>query len=603
MVNSMRLLHDSRDPAYRTPTGAQPCGALVHLCLRVVEGGAPDVVTLRAWFGKESFLPMRPHPDDRFLYTADIIMPEMPCLLWYDFQVWKDGQFYWYGNAEDGLGGVGALVYGQARSYQITVYDPAFCTPQWLSQTVFYQIFPDRYAKDAYTPLPPIEERTLHANWNEQPLLQVDASTGDNIAHDFFGGTLRGIQEKLPYIASLGCNAIYLNPIFHASTNHRFDTNDWHQIDPYLGTEEDFIHLCQAAEALHIRIILDGVFSHAGSNSPIFQSAQTDAASPYRHWFLFDHWPDDYKSWWGFRTLPEMDKYHPDVIDYFLTGKNAVVPKWLLAGAAGWRIDVADELPMSYLRTMRNAVKRTNPDALILGEVWEDASNKISYGQMRSYCLGDTLDGVMNYPLRDTAIDFLLERIDAYVFKRKIDSLYENYPPPFARGLLNLLGSHDRPRILNTLAEQDGESLPRTERAALRLSDDELALGRSRVKLLLQLIVAMPGMPCVYYGDEIGMQGAADPFNRSGYTWDHIDDPLRAFFSNTLAMRKESVTLAEGDVSIQAINANVLRIRRTTDTYEYTVMINRSKQPELVVIDGQPVILEKLSYRADPPHD
>lgn len=595
MVNRMQFYHDSRDPSYRNPTGAQPCGAPVQICLRIIEGSTPDTVLLRLWDGTECFVPMLPTEMDAMLYTATFILPETPCLLWYDFQIWEHGQFYWYGNAEDCLGGVGALVYGQARSFQITVYDAAFMAPDWLDQTIVYQIFPDRFARNNTQPMPPIEGRTYHTQWEEAPTLQIDPSTGDNVAHDFFGGNLRGIQEKLPYIASLGVGALYINPIFIAGTNHRFDTMDWLQVDPCLGMEEDFTALCTTANALGIRILLDGVFSHAGHTHPFFQNAQSDCASPYRNWFHFEQWPHQYKSWWGFRTLPEINKSEPGVIDYFLTGKNAVVKKWLQAGAAGWRIDVADELPMPYLQAMRKAIKHAWPDRFIVGEVWEDASNKISYGQMRCYCLGDTLDSVMNYPLRDAAIAFLLSTIDAYTFKRKMDSLYENYPLPFTKGLLNVLSSHDRPRILNTLAENDGSTLPIEQRANLQLTGDQLAVGKARVRLMLQLIVAMPGMPCVYYGDEVGMQGASDPFNRQTFPWEHMDDELLAFFAETLTARKSNAVLAEGALRIEALQPSVIAIHRWMDGCIHSTIINRSSERVQITCRGKIIRMKALS--------
>ena len=617
----MHLFHESRDLIFRNPTGALPCGSSVRIRLRA-DQPSPDVCQLRTWFGKESFYPMRRVKDDPALFEAELTMPETPCLLWYDFQVWENGQFFWYGNAEDRLGGVGALVYGSARSYQITVYDPAFQTPKWLDTAVFYQIFPDRFVKDG-EPVP-MDGRTLHADWNEMPepyhespdpylesrvvdngltaahtklpSPSIEDKISESIARDFFGGNLSGIRQKLPYIASLGANAIYLNPVFFAAANHRYDTIDWHRIDPTLGTEKDFTELTREAEALGIRIILDGVFSHAGNLNPFFIEAKKDPLSPYREWFLFESWPDVYKSWWGIRTLPEMNKRHPDVIKYFITAKDSVVSKWLGKGASGWRIDVADELPMPYLRSLRKEVKQAGADHYLLGEVWEDASNKMTYGEMRSYCLGDTVDGVMNYPLRDAAIGFLLGQLSAFDFKRKMDSLYENYPPPFVKGLLNILSSHDRPRIINTLAGKDGASLSRAEQKTLSLSEVEYQLGKARVKVMLALILAMPGVPCIYYGDEIGMQGAADPFNRATYPWGDGDAELLRFFQSAIAQRKTHEAFRKGSLSIETLHGDVLAIRRSAQTGVCITVINRSHEPRNVAVDGQPVKCEGLSF-------
>lgn len=586
MVTGMRMLHDSRSELFRSPGGAQPCGETVRLCLRV-DGETPETVYLRQWFGKESYTPMARVDGDPTLYEARIRLPDTPVTLWYDFQVISGGQFYWYGNADDLLGGEGAQVYGQARSYQITVYDPAFRAPDWTRGAVFYQIFPDRFARDARGVLPMDAERHVHRDWNETPLWMIDPASGDNVAHDFFGGTLRGIAEKLPYIASLGVTALYLNPIFDARTNHRFDTNDWHAIDPALGTEDDFIRLCAAAEGMGIRIILDGVFSHSGASNPFFLDAQQNPDSPYRNWYHFEHWPDMYKSWWGFRTLPEIDKRQPAVVRYFLTGENAVVRRWLGDGASGWRIDVADELPMPFLSAMRRAIKAEKGDALIIGEVWEDASNKLTYGQMRNYCLGDTLDGVMNYPLRLAAIDFLLGAIDSHGFARRMASLYENYPPPFAASLLNVIGSHDRARTINVLAGAEGAELPRPDQACHVMEDQQRRLGIRRLRLMLQIIVSMPGMPCVYYGDEAGMTGCADPFNRGTFPWGKEDQALTAYFRKALRRRREVAALTDGKLAFETPGPDVLCIRREGNGRAAHTVVNRSNRARKVEYRGQ----------------
>lgn len=588
-MTRMQFYHHSRNPLYRSPTGSQPCGAKVTLRLRL-EGGLPEAVHLHVWFDKESFYPMRPLTTDPALYEAVFNLPESPCLLWYDFQVWQGGQFYWYGNAEDGLGGEGAFVWHEVRSFQITVYDPAYETPAWTRGAVFYQIFPDRFARGGNMPSAP-EGRMVHESWDDLPGLMMDPATGDSVPYDFFGGTLTGIVEKLPYLASLGVTGIYLNPIFHAATNHRFDTTDWMTIDPLLGDEQDFCSLCAAAKALGIRIVLDGVFNHSGNVNPFFQSARATPDSPYRNWYLFEHWPDMYKCWWGFETLPNLNKHQPEVIDYFLTGESAVVRKWPRLGADGWRIDVADELPMEYLALMRRSVKAVAPEGILIGEVWEDASHKVSYDQMRSYCLGDTFDGVMNYPLREAAIGFLTGGLDAAGFKRRMDSLYENYPPPFTEALLNVLGSHDRPRILNVLAGVEGENLSHQDRARLALTEKQRALGVKRLKMLLALIVAMPGMPCVYYGDEAGMEGAADPFNRATFPWGREDKTLTDAFREGLRRKRTVPALSGGALSIDAPTPDILVIKRETPGQTAYTALNRGDHIHTIHIDGQTIAL------------
>ena len=581
----MNCYHNSREALYRTPSGAQPCGMEITLRLRVDEEKQPDKVLLRAWYGEEHFYDMLPSKDDARLYEVRVTLPETPCLFWYDFHIWSAGHFFWYGNAEDGLGGEGAPVWGSARSFQVTVYDPAFRVPEWTRGAVFYQIFPDRFRTDADA-RSRAGKRDMLA-WDTPVPYRADPETGDFQALDFYGGSLRGIVEKLPYLESLGVTALYLNPCFDATSNHRYDTVDWKRIDPLLGDEADFSALCAEAEKRGIRILLDGVFSHAGAKNPDFLAARRSREAKRFDWFIFNNWPDDYKCWWGFRNVPELNKNAPGVREYFLSDDDSVTRRWLKAGSSGWRLDVADELPMDYLRQLRENARMQRKDAFILGEVWEDASNKISYGQMRCYCLGDTLDGVMNYPLREAALEYLTGRITAGTFKRRMDSLYENYPAPFAQGLLNLLGSHDRARVLDVLAGADGENMPRPQRGKLRLTARQRETGKRLLQMMLWLICFMPGMPCVYYGDEAGMEGATDPYNRAPFPWGHEDTQLQQFFADTLKRYRASAALTGGTFEIEAPNDDTLCIRRPLDEMSETLLLNRTSRARRVTAFGK----------------
>lgn len=331
-----------------------------------------------------------------------------------------------------------------------------------------------------------------------------------------------------------------------------------------------------------IRIILDGVFSHTGSDSLYFNrygtydsvGAYQAKNSPFFHWFSFEKWPEKYDSWWGFDTLPNVRELDPGYLDYMLSGKDAIVPAWLKRGASGWRLDVADELPMDFLRLLRSKAKKEKPDCCILGEVWEDASNKTSYGELRSYCLGDTLDSVMNYPLRDGLIDFLTGRLTAPQFKRKLDALYENYPEPFARSLMNLLGSHDKARIINRLSCAASEDRPREQRRYVPLSPFEYALGRERYIRAWTFICFMPGTPCIYYGDEAGAQGEDDPFCRGTYPWGHEDAALIAEITQINRMRLENRVLRQGSMELFAPDCDTIIVRRSLPgfpVYEYAL--------------------------------
>ena len=559
----MEIEHDSQSLEYRQPQGAAPCGARITLRLRA--GAGVRSAFVRFYDGSEKWFPMAREAGG--LFAAEIEMPPIPILCWYDFRVEdEDGSLFAYGGPEDGMGGPGQLT-DRPRAWQITVYDGAYDTPAFLREGVMYQIFPDRFARSG-TERPRRAEIYFHTDWNEEPLLMPEGED-DNCARDFFGGDLKGIQQKLPYLAGLGVTVLYLNPVFMARSNHRYDTADYRRIDPLLGDNADFAALCQAAQAQGIRILLDGVFSHTGEDSVYFNrlgrfdsvGACQSPASPYYPWYTFTHYPDKYACWWGFHTLPEVNK-SAESYRAFVLGPEGVARDWVGKGASGWRLDVADELPMNFLRDLRRAVKAESPQAALLGEVWEDASHKVAYGEMRCYCQGDTLDSVMNYPLRAAALDFFTGKIDSAALCRLIRSQQENYPAPFYYSLMNLAGSHDRPRAVNALCGRTFEELPPEKRRDMRLTAEEYRLGTRRYALMMRLLCALPGIPCVYYGDERGMQGGPDPFCRGTFPWTGGDEALEAEIRALLWRRRQSRALQTGTLRAEAPAPDTIRIIR-----------------------------------------
>ena len=549
----MNLYHDSRDETYRCPAGAQPCGASVRLFLQT---DAPDAI-VRFWVDDHAYLYPMHAVSGGFEYTFSL--PEKPCILWYYFIC---GGMY-YGNARDNLGGPGEIYAHEPPSYQITVYDPAYETPAWMGDGVMMQIMPDRFFRGGDFPC----RGKLHADWYEQPELSLSAN-GDNAANDFFGGDLLGIRQKLPYIASLGVTALYLNPVFLSPSNHKYDTSDYLQIDPAFGTEADLSALCAEGEKFGIRVILDGVFSHTGADSVYFNREHTfpgpgacdSKDSPYYSWYTFLHWPDKYRCWWGFDTLPNVDKTSRAFREFIIRGEDSVCAHWLRAGTSGWRLDVADELPMDFIAEFRARLKKENPQAALIGEVWDDPSRKVAYGALRSYCLGDTLDGVMNYPLRAAILGYLLGQISPADCARQILSLYENVPPAFARANMNLLGSHDKPRALSVLADAGNMEPDRKYRHPVQLTPEQYALGRKRLIAAWNLVCALPGMPTIYYGDEAGLTGMADPYCRGTYPWGREDETLIAAY-RAAALRRKNRVLTRGDVRIEPGEESIKIIR------------------------------------------
>ena len=567
---AIEIKHDSQNAKYRWPQGARPCGSSVRLRLSAPEG---SVCTLRLWSDTgEQKLPMRlrGYMDGSCLYEVQLPLPQQPVILWYTFMVVTGGQLYWYGNNSYGQGGVGQICEHLPPSYQITVYDKNYTVPSWMHDGIMYQIFVDRFCDGGAPLLSKKPGLVTHKNWNDLPNEYSNKPLGPNLGHDFFGGNLNGIIEKLPYLKNLGVTVLYLNPIFDAQSNHKYDTGDYTHVDPTFGTNEDFVRLCKAARSQGIRVMLDGVFSHTGDNSVYFNryglynsiGAYQSKDSPYASWYRFKNFPEEYDCWWGVKTLPEVEENCPSYRDFIIEDKNSVVAQWIRRGSSGWRLDVADELPDDFIIALRKRVKAENPDAAVLGEVWEDVSNKVAYGQLRSYALGHSLDSAMNYPLRNALLNFFTGKGTSEDFARTVRSLHENYPPQMFYALMNLVGSHDRARVLNVLAGLSGEDAPKETWRTLRLDQAHYDMAKRRLKAMFALVCALPGMPTVYYGDEAGMQGAGDPYNRATFPWGQEDGELTDCYRRLIARRRSDPIWRRGELSVLAPHPDVILVVR-----------------------------------------
>ena len=483
--------------------------------------------------------------------------------------------------------------------FQLTVFDENLYTPLFIRGGIMYQIFPDRFCKSGKPHENVPTDRIMRDDWYATPYYKPDEK-GIVRNNDYFGGDLQGIIEKLPYIKSLGTTVIYLNPIFEAHENHRYNTANYEKIDPLLGTEEDFKELCAKAKEMGISVILDGVFSHTGADSIYFNKfgrygnntgAYRDRNSPYYPWYSFTGYPDKYESWWGITTLPNVNENNPEYTNY-ICGENGILQKWIDLGAQGWRLDVADELPDEFLDNINKAVKAKGGDKIVYGEVWEDASNKEAYGVKRRYLLGDQLDSVMNYPLRDALIAFLMAQKDAAAVAKELSSLAQNYPKPFLYALMNLMGSHDRPRILNVLAGNDGSDISRSQRADHRLSQEERMIGALREQLMLRFVFSVPGMPCIYYGDEAGMQGFEDPFNRRTYPWGRENAELVQYFQQLGALRKSHEALQSGTIVYHAAQGRALAFSRRTEHDHCLTAVNAGDEPVTLTLPWDGTLAE-----------
>lgn len=490
---------------------------------------------------------------------------------------WGTSRIYHVGN---GL----AAIKGEGDDWQLTVYDKNFHTPEWLKGGIIYQIFPDRFAFSSTKKQNVPSDRVLRTDRDGDPYW-IPTAEGKVLNNDYFGGDLKGIEQKLGYLKSLGVTCIYLNPIFEAQSNHRYDTADYEKIDPMLGTERDFKSLCQSAEKLGIKIMLDGVFSHTGDDSKYFNrysrydsvGAYQSENSPYYNWYKFNKWPDDYESWWGIKILPEVNEDNPDFIEY-ITGKNGIARKWLRLGASGWRLDVADELPDEFLDEFRKAVKEEKNDCLVLGEVWEDASNKLSYGKLRRYLLGEQLDSVMNYPFAGAVIDFIRDA-NAELFASRVMSIVENYPKEVLDVLMNHISTHDTMRAITALAGESCAYRDRRWQSTHSLDEKEYRYGMKLLMAASAMQFALPGVPTIYYGDEAGMQGYKDPFNRRCYPWGKENEELVEWYKKLGEIRSKNSVFKDGKFEILSAVAGCVAFSRKNDDEAILVISSSNPHP------------------------
>ena len=568
---------DSRDSRYKQPYGAVPSGTRVRLTLRPPRAGGFSQGVLIAYFEtseeRRLELPMKWDgiEGDRDRLTVDLDTGDHVGLLWYSFRLQGlDGR-------QEELG-----------PYQLTVYDAGERVPAWFGEGCSYQIFPDRFRRTKVPdPRGMVGGRTVHTSWAEDPQFRPDEH-GEVRNRDFFGGDLKGVEEKLGYLHDLGVDTIYFCPIFEAPENHRYGTGDYEKIDPMLGTEEDFRRLCGAAHKLGMKIMLDGVFNHQGFVSKYFNGdgsypdvgAAQSQESPYYKWYNFSHWPDRYDSWWGIYSLPAVNEAEPSYRDYIFGKEDSIVRRWLRAGADGWRLDVADELPDDFVHGIHQAVRETNPEAVVIGEVWEDGSTKIAYGVRRKHILGGHCDGLMNYPFRNALLGYLLGG-DAWHFRQTMEAIRENYPPFAWHSAMNFLGTHDTPRILTLLGVgSDCGDRDKEWRSAYRMTQEQRQRGKARVKLGSLVLFAFPGSPMIYYGDEAGMEGFEDPFNRRTFPWEREDEELLGWYTALGRARRELPALRRGELRWHTARGRLLAFLREGEGEPVLAAVNEGDAPQ-----------------------
>lgn len=602
---------NSRKIECKSPYGAVKCGEKLSLHFPIASWVSVDKMFVFIRLGDVSTpVEMRFEKSENgfSVYTADYVF-DAAGIYYYRFEMRNRDGVWYYGRGENGESVCGENL----PEWQLTVYKSTYKTPDFAKGNIIYHIFVDRFNRADGVKTK--RKYRLHESFSESP--EVVSADGKYYADDFFGGNFNGIREKLDYLEELGVGIIYLSPIFKAYSNHRYDTGDYLKVDELLGTEDDFKRLLDAAHEKGMKIILDGVFNHSGADSLYFNKfgtydslgAYQSKSSPYYDWYYFKKFPDEYACWWGCDNVPDLNKSNKDY-RALVFGKNGVVEKWQKLGADGWRLDVVDELPIDFVNLLIKKIKSVNKDALVIGEVWEDASTKVSYGELRPYLLGDQLDGTMNYPFMNAIIAYVRDG-DEKFFKDTVQSILENYPKETVYCLMNSLGTHDTVRIINALSDVRAHGWSKTHKLGYKLPDSEYEKAKKKLYLASVLQFTLPGIPSIFYGDEAGLQGFDDPINRRPYPWGSEDKEIldhyrklgrirrenRAVFSGGFNMRDENGLVAYeragGDDEILiAVNAGAddktLFINK-----EYTNLYNNKEYKDVVDVPGGAFVILK----------
>ncbi|WP_273831820.1 alpha amylase N-terminal ig-like domain-containing protein [Guptibacillus sedimenti] len=667
-ISKASLLHNSWEEAFRSPFGAVQEGKTVTLRLAAKKDDLTkaDLYIKNQNTGTSNLIAMeKAATSDGKDYWEATVTPEEKGLYGYKFIV-RDGSAKAEYGEDTKQGEAGKAVDANAELYQLTVFDPGFKTPDWMKEAVVYQIFPDRFyngnegnddAKETARGPEPIEDQ----NWGElpdNPRLSDSANyDGDGIwSNDFFGGDIKGIQQKLDYIQSLGVNTIYLNPIAKAASNHKYDATDWKAVDPMFGTPEEFKAFTDELEKRDMHLIMDGVFNHVGDDSIYFDRyGKYEVVGAYEYWsriydlmnedgmseeeakvearkqledegqtfndeYGFHNWFNlknekvtdengneryDYQAWWGYDSLPEIKSVEGDAVeydselnnekfaDYIMYDKDSASKSWLTNGASGWRLDVANEVDMEFWREFRDELK---------SEEMAGAGATLKEGE-EPLILGEIWDDASKYFLGDQydsvmnyrfegAILNFLKSGDAASADEKLMAVQEDYPDEAFHALMNLMGSHDTPRAIYVL----GGGTDTYERAEFDPNYDH-ELGVQRLKLAAVLQMGYPGAPTIYYGDEAGVTGSKDPDDRRTYPWGDENTELIDHYQAAGAIRTENTDLlAYGKLTTLHAEGDVYAFARTNEDSAAIIAVNRGTKAQTIDLDVKDVVKNKISF-------
>lgn len=567
-MDGIQVVHDSQSIKFRKPFGAVEVGQKVKLSINV-DRELTVAVEFIQFDGARLNIGMRKEylNNGEFRYSAEIDTSDALGILEYYFILIDGYDRLYYGNNDEHLGGIGQIYTYNPVPYQITVYKKSYI-PSWYKEGVIYQILIDRFCNGNENNIinSPKENSFIYGKWDDSPMYVKDSS-GRILRWDFYGGNLKGIIKKLDYIKSLGANIIQLSPVFKSPSCHKYDTADYEIIDEMFGTNDEFKELCEVAERKGIKIILEVVFGYTSSDSRYFNKlgnygeigAYNSPNSRYHDWYKFIRYPYQYESWWGIDERPSINSMQKDYIDYIINSDNSIIKKWIMLGAAGWKLNVIDELSDEFIELIRKKMQEINKDAVLLGDIWEDASNKISYSKRRRYLQGEEVQAATNYLLRESLINFTKGYINTDTFTRKIMSLYENYPRESFYGNINVVGTNDTERILTVLDE-----------------NEEL------LRLLIVIQFTLPGVPLICYGDEVGVKGGKEPDNRKSYPWGKVNEELIKFYQKIVSIRNNENGLNKGDFNFIETHSDILGFERSYENEKIIVLINVTKEIKLI---------------------
>lgn len=578
----MSITYNSWSESYKKPFGALELGEKLSLNIKATENVSQVYLMIERDETDIEEIQMKKSENNVFIIDK------------YEFEK-EDIYFYFFKVIENVNGNMESKYYGKnnkdgmcreyyelesINKYQLTV-SKKNKSPQWFKEGVLYHIFVDRFNRTGKVNNPK-KNSFIYANWEDTPMY-IKNRENEVIRWDFHGGNLKGIINKLSYLKSLGVSIIYLSPIFESQSNHKYDTADYKNIDPMFGDEEIFKDLIKEASKKGINIILDGVFSHTGDDSIYFNKygnydsigAYQSKDSPYASWYNFENFPKKYDCWWGIKALPNVNETESSYMNYIIKDKDSVIKKWMSYGVKGWRLDVADELPSEFIEEVRKESLKVDKDSVVVGEVWEDASNKISYNERRKYLLGDQLNGVTGYLFKDIVVGFFNGTLNSKDVYNSLMTIKENYPKESFKSNLNILGTHDTRRVLTELNE-----------------DKEL------LKLAVAMQMTFEGVPYIYYGDEAGLLGECDPDNRRTYPWKNEDKDILNFYKNIIKDRNKSKVLTCGETKLLELeNPDVFGyVRYIEGEDDVLVLINRCDKEVVEIYEEFTFNLKPKSY-------